>query len=374
MTKSSFTQTSDHPLSPDHHLTTDVTPGSPYQCIERLNPIKCSQKRDMCAGRPSRDDPAVNPNSLHQFHRAVRGPKGVPDRITGIETGDAIPKDPGHPFAATTRVSFEFYNQRKSNAPFGYEHFISLPPAYAHDVSKKWPLILFLHGSGESQRSPGESYASLRHGIPKVVLCYDKIRESGDGLLPHIDIPMAERTRKNKQTKQGDRSSEPVPSEGCTLLAENYLTVTPSLDMRRGYGWSAAILSVLLDEVLDRYRIDPDRIHLTGFSMGGYGVWDLALREPHRFASLMPICGGADPSQADKLKHLPIWIHHGAKDDIIPAQASVLMYDALLASGAQQLKFTCDPDLMHDAWTAAYNDTQVYRWMLDHRRASSESG
>ena len=326
------------------------------------------------AERPVRDDPAVNPNSLHKFHRAVRGPKGVPDQIISTETGDAVPKHPGHPFAATTRVSFEFYDQRKSTAPFGYEHFVSLPPSYDRNVSRKWPLILFLHGSGESQRSPGESHASIRHGVPKVILCYDKLCGSGDNECPHIDIPMAARMRKNKQVKQEDRSSEPVPIEACTELAENFVTVTPSLDMRRGYGWSSPILSALLNEVLERYRIDHDRIHLTGFSMGGYGVWDLALREPHRFASLIPICGGADPSQADKLKHLPIWMHHGAQDDIIPAKASELMYDALLVCGAQQVKFDCHADMTHDAWTVAYNDEAVYRWMLDHRKVIAEPG
>ncbi len=316
-----------------------------------------------------RDDPAVNPNSLHQYHRTVRGPKGVPDRIISTGSSIPVPKNPGHPFATTTRISFEFYDQRKSNAPFGYEHFVSLPPSYGHDVSRKWPLILFLHGSGESQRSPDQSYASVRHGIPKVVLCYDKIRDNGADEQPHIEVPMPARLRKTKQAKHGDKSSEPVPIEACTNLAESFVTLIPSLDMRRGYGWSASILSALLDEVLARYRIDANRIHLTGFSMGGYGVWDLALREPHRFASLMPICGGADPSQAGKLSHLPIWIHHGANDDIIPAKASQMMYDALLAAGAQHVKLDCHAAMMHDAWTAAYNDVKVYQWMLDHRSA-----
>ena len=313
----------------------------------------------------------MNPNSLHQFHRAIRGPKGVPDKVASVEAEEAVPKDPGHPFARTTQIKFQFYDQRKSNTRFGYEHFISLPPSYDHDTSRKWPLLLFLHGSGESQRSPGESYASIRHGIPKVILCYDKLKEREDGVAPHIEVPMPARKGKNKQSRQGDKSPEPVPIETCTHLAENFVTLMPSLDMRHGYGWSAPILSALLDEVLERYRVDDDRIHLTGFSMGGYGVWDLAIREPGRFASSMPICGGADSSESSNLRHLSIWIHHGAKDDIIPAKASQIMYDALLHSGARNVKFTCHEDLMHDAWTAAYNDVEVYRWMLDCRKNAS---
>lgn len=87
--------------------------------------------------------------------------------------------------------------------------------------------------------------------------------------------------------KDKDKSSEPVLSrEVCELVAENFVTVTPSLNMDRGgYGWNASILSALLDEVVERFsgpepemrlgmgtgdEVDADRIHVTGFSMGGY--------------------------------------------------------------------------------------------------------
>jgi predicted peptidase len=320
---------------------------------------------------PLRDDPNINPNSLHQYHVAKRGPKGVPENVTAVDPGNAresTPKDPGHSVAVTNHVSFDFYDQRRTNAPFGYEHFVSLPPAYESDTSTKWPLILFLHGSGESQHSPGDSYASIRHGIPKVILCYDKLAENPDDDHPSVDIPMQSRMRKNNPSKQGDKSSDPVPAETCRFMNEHFITVSPSLNMTHGYGWSAPILSALLDEIVERYRINVDRIHLTGFSMGGYGVWDLALREPNRFASLMPICGGADPAQAETLKHILTWIHHGEKDDIVPAKASQLMYDALLAAGSQDVRFECYKDMMHDSWTVAYNNLEVYRWMLKCKR------
>ena len=119
--------------------------------------------------------------------------------------------------------------------------------------------------------------------------------------------------------------------------------------MGHSYGWSAPILSALLEQILEDYRIDTDRIHLTGFSMGGYGVWDLAQHEPHRFASLMPICGGADPAIASSLSHLPTWIHRGKGDDIIPAEASKMMYDALIASRAGEVHFSCHENTKHDA-------------------------
>lgn len=78
------------------------------------------------------------------------------------------------------------------------------------------------------------------------------------------------------------------------MLAENFVTVTPSSNLDNGYGWNASILSALLNEVVERYRIDLDRVHVTGFSMGGYGTWTLATHSPNRFATLIPICGAGD--------------------------------------------------------------------------------
>lgn len=310
----------------------------------------------------------MNPNSLHDFHKAKRGPKNVPNEIMANTTAPNEPKDPGHPYARTNNISFDFYDQRESNAPFGYEHFVSLPPTYGEETSKQWPLILFLHGAGESQRGRNESFASIRHGIPKLILCYDKLKSDPTNQPPSINIPLAPRLRRSTQTVQSDKSREPVSPEVCTLVAENFITVTPSLNMEWGYGWNASILSALLDEIVQRYRVDLDRVHVTGFSMGGYGTWDLALHTPRRFASLMPICGGGDHLRASHIRHVPQWVHHGDQDDIIPVRASMRMVDALEKVGAEEVEFTRYPDLMHDSWTAAYGNPEVYRWMLRCRR------
>ena len=219
--------------------------------------------------------------------------------------GQSVAKDPGHPFAKTKHISFEYFDQRRSNAPFGYEHYVSLPPTYESEAAKSWPLILSLHGAGESQRGPNESYASVRHGIPKVILCYDRLKDGHDP--PSIDIPLAPQLRKTKRIRPGDKSAEFTPAKVCTFVAESFITVNPSLNMGRGYGWDSSILSALLDEIVQRYRVDLDRIHLTGFSMGGYGIWDLAMHTPNRFASLMPICGGGDPIRASQIKHIHQW-------------------------------------------------------------------
>ena len=254
-----------------------------------------------------RDDPLRNPNALHDFHSAKRGPSNIPLIVKTMASSPSPPKDPGHPYAGTTHISFDFFDQRKSNAPFGYEHYVSLPPAYDSSPEKTWPVILFLHGAGESQRRPYESYVTLRHGIPKLILAYDKLK--GGTNPPNIDIPIAERLRKGlkKQNQQGDNSSQPVDPAVCTFVTENFITVTPSLNMEYGYGWNASILSALLDEVSERYRVDGERICVTGFSMGGYGTWDLGMHEPARFSCLVPICGGGDTVRASLIKDVPHW-------------------------------------------------------------------
>lgn len=256
---------------------------------------------------PARDDLSTNPNALHDFHKARRGPKNVPNMVVSTSDLKSLPKDPGHPYSKVENIRFDFYDQRTSNAPFGYEHFVSLPPAYGKDKEDTWPLILFLHGAGESQRGKSESFASIRHGIPKIILCYDQLKSDPSNTAPTVSIPLAPRLRQGRQTKQGDHSVDPVPAEVCRLVAENFITVTPSLNMEWGYGWNASILSALLDEIVDRYHVDRDRVHVTGFSMGGYGTWDLALHSPHRFASLVPICGGGDRLRASQIKHVPQW-------------------------------------------------------------------
>ena len=321
----------------------------------------------MTSTRPIREDPRINPNSLHNFHSSLRGPQNIPSTIEVLENNFRHGKHPNRSHANSSCISFKFYDQRRSNAPFGYEHFVSLPPSYNEDRSRLWPLIFFFHGSGESQRVPNESFASIRHGIPKVILCYDVYKATGQ-TSPSITIPKGSKLR----DKRIDKSPELVPVDTCTLLAENFITVTPTLVMKHGYGWNAPILLTLLDEIQERYRVDSDRVHLTGFSMGGYGVWDLALEAPDRFASLVPICGGGDPLQVGRLRHIPIRIYHGEQDDIIPAQASKNMYESLQDVDAKDVQYVCYPGENHDSWTTTYNDVGLYQWMLTQRRSSSK--
>ena len=109
----------------------------------------------------------------------------------------------------------------------------------------------------------------------------------------------------------------------------------------------------LLDDIVARYKVDKERIYLTGLSMGGYGTWSLASAHPERFAAIAPICGGGKRFMSMRLKDIPVWIFHRAKDKTVPLKESEEMVNAIRNRGGNA-KFTIYPDAGHDSWTETY--------------------
>ena len=196
------------------------------------------------------------------------------------------------------------------------QYLVYLPPEYKND-DQNWPLVLFLHGSGE--RGDNLSFVK-RHGPPMLV-------EQGK------DFP--------------------------------FILISPQCPL--GRRWDALELSTLLDEVEKIYRVDENRVYVTGLSMGGEGTWKLIMAEPNRFAAAAPVCGRTSSSYLDacKLKNLPIWIFHGAMDDVVSLDESVRMVKALEKCG-NNVKFTVYPKANHNAWTETYNNEELYNWFLEH--------
>ena len=204
--------------------------------------------------------------------------------------------------------------ERTIKVTLGY--LLYLPKDYAQKDS--WPLLLFLHGSGER----GENLDRVKsHGPPKLIAAGKE--------FPFI-----------------------VVSPQC-----------PS----RSRGWQPYELSALLDEIVEKYNVDKDRIYVTGLSMGGSGTWSLAAFSPDRFAALVPICGRGDPATARRISHVAVWVFHGAKDPTVPLEQSERMVEALKKAGGN-VKFTIYPEAGHDSWTAAYNDPELFKWLLEQKR------
>ena len=230
-----------------------------------------------------------------------------------LATGLVVPA-PAQPAAAPAQQAKTFEQKITTTAKLDY--LLSLPTDYGKS-RKSWPLVLFLHGSGES----GSDLAKVKtHGPPKLV-----------------------------------ETNGPFP----------FILVSPQSS---GRGWNPDVLNALLDSVIKRYRVDKDRVYLTGLSMGGYGTWSLAAAHPEKFAALAPICGGGNPADAAKLARLPIWVFHGGKDTTVPLKRSEEMVEALKAAGGNP-KFTVYPEAGHDSWTATYDNPEFYQWLLAQKRS-----
>lgn len=117
------------------------------------------------------------------------------------------------------------------------------------------------------------------------------------------------------------------------------------------------------------FSIDPDRLYVTGLSMGGYGTWDLLSRMPDRVAAAVPICGGGDPGHIAGAKGVAIWAVHGVEDPTVPLIRSQEMIAAVKAAGGAPL-FSEYPYLKHDSWTTAYGEPELLHWMFAQRRGA----
>jgi len=128
----------------------------------------------------------------------------------------------------------------------------------------------------------------------------------------------------------------------------------------------AAMLD-LLAWLRTSFPVDPARILVTGLSMGGYGAWDIVVRQPSLFAGALALCGGGDPSQAAVIRDLPLWAFHGDADQAVPVRGSRQMIAALRETGGHPL-YTEAAGFGHHVWTLAYRDPAVVRWLLSQRR------
>lgn len=198
------------------------------------------------------------------------------------------------------------------------QYLLYLPKGYNEDLEKKWPLILFLHGAGER----GDNLEKVKiHGPPKI-------------LAKGKDLP--------------------------------FIVVSPQCPANSW--WEPLPLLALLDAIQANYRVDPDRVYLTGLSMGGFGTWDLAVRNPDRFAAIAPICGAGKPFLAGQLKNVPAWVFHGDSDPVVPVQNSDEMVEALKRVNAD-VTYTRYRGVGHDSWTATYDNPKLYTWFLSHKRS-----
>ena len=125
-------------------------------------------------------------------------------------------------------------------------------------------------------------------------------------------------------------------------------------------------LSLLIDvinKVSKDFPVDPKRIYVMGISMGGFGTWDAISRYPGMFAAAIPVCGGGDTDQAEKLVKIPIWVFHGAADTVVKTQRSRDMVEAVKKTGGE-LKYTEYPGVGHGSWGQTFSNPEVIEWIF----------
>lgn len=198
------------------------------------------------------------------------------------------------------------------------DYLIYLPPEYSTNSDQEWPLMINLHG-----RKEDPTIETIKQGFVPWFVSNSK------------EFPLI------------------VVSPVC-----------------RSRVWNKYILNTLLDDIIKEYAVDENRIYLTGHSMGGYGTWDWAFNNPERFAAIAPISGCMDPNDLKRgwrLRHTPIWIFHGDKDDLVNIECNKKGLNEL-NKYTQKVNFTIYPNTGHNTWEQPFTKDSVYTWMLKQNR------
>jgi acetyl esterase/lipase len=217
-----------------------------------------------------------------------------------------------------------------------YRYQVYLPEEWRRDDHRQWPVILFLHGRGERG---SEGMWQTQSGLPQAV------RDHPERLPFVIVMPQCPQA--------------------------SYWTDPEMLSMAMA----------ALDRETEEFHGDPERIYLTGLSLGGYGAWELARLHPRRWAAVAMMASGVFWSYAPErwqkasslpseyaraLGRTPVWLFHGTDDTVVPPRESELMFEAFKVAGGR-VRLWVYQGLKHDCWTRAYNEPELPRWLLAHR-------
>ena len=204
-----------------------------------------------------------------------------------------------------------------------------------YNPSEKYPLIIFLHGSGER----GDNNAKqLTHGAKMFV---EKNRKQFPAV---VVVPQCPEGLRWSGFKWEDR----------TTVYQSPKEATPPM----------AALCALVKQMTKQKYIDRKRVYIGGLSMGGMGTFDILWRMPTTFAAAFPICGAGDPSKvAGYAGRTSLWIFHGAKDEVVSPECSRTMYEALKKAGAK-VRYTEYPEDGHDSWNSAFAENELMPWLF----------
>jgi predicted peptidase len=207
-----------------------------------------------------------------------------------------------------------------------------------NDSTRRYPLVIFLHGSGERG---SDNDAQLKWGVMNFASDYNMKMYPAYVIAPQC--PLNNSWANTTRGKNNEIQLQSTPSKPMQLLIE------------------------LIHDVTKKFRVDTNRIYITGLSMGGYGTFDALERYPNLFAAAAPVCGSGDTSKAASISHVPLWMFGGANDPSVNPNLLYDMVNALRRLGVHP-GFTQYPGVGHFSWIAAYNDPMMMEWLFSQHK------
>ncbi|WP_257659242.1 prolyl oligopeptidase family serine peptidase [Parapedobacter lycopersici] len=213
-----------------------------------------------------------------------------------------------------------------------------------YDPNGSYPILFFLHGAGERGN---DNEKQLTHG-GKIFL-NDTIRRDFPAIVVFPQCP-ADSYWSNVDTRE-------QPNGG----REFYFSTggKPSTGMR--------LFLRLARQLLRDEAVDPQRVYIGGLSMGGMGTYEALRRKPKWFAAAFAICGGDNTANVARYAHVPLWIFHGERDDVVPPMHSRVIIQELQREGANP-KYTFYPEAGHNSWDAAFAEPELFPWLFSHSK------
>ncbi len=211
-----------------------------------------------------------------------------------------------------------------------------------YNKNKSYPLIIFLHGIGERGY---DNEAQLIHGGS--LFLKDSLRKTFPAIVIFPQCP---------PTTIWGGMTPSISGAGKYQLSETFL-LNPSTEEK--------LVKKLIDNLIEKKVVDRKRIYIGGLSMGGFGAYDMLTRYGNYFAAAFVICGQSHVDMmVNSAKKIPLWIFHGAKDNIVSIEADRELYKALIDAGDKKVMYTEYPNANHDSWDSAFAEPQLLPWLF----------
>ena len=209
-----------------------------------------------------------------------------------------------------------------------------------YDITKKYPLVLFLHGSGERG---SDNMKQLVHG--SYLFTNQENRKDFPAIVIFPQCPSNDfwAPINDRSTGKFSYVNAKHPTKAMQLVID------------------------LTKSIIKKEAVDSKRVYVIGLSMGGMGTFDLICREPKLFAAAVPICGGVNNERLKKVKKMPIRIYHGEIDPVVPLEHSKSAYETLKSFGSKKCELIVFPETGHNSWDQAFKQPDFVSWIFSKK-------